>query len=85
MAGMNRAQIMMVATVKREIDKLVGHFNGDGYARFGVRGDEDCLTPVETAIRAMREFDEFLGSPVGADAFVKFLHSQLVEKGLVPA
>lgn len=82
---MNREQIMMQVVLKKEFQLLVSYFNGDGYSQFGFRGDGDGLSPVQTAIRAMREFDTFLGSPIGAEAHLKFQHAVLVEKGLVPA
>lgn len=70
---------------KGELHQLTDYFRADGWSRYGFRGDEDGLTPVAAAIRAMREFDEFLRDPVGSQAYVAFQHSKLVKAGLVPA
>jgi hypothetical protein len=64
---------------------LVEYFRDEGYSRFGFRGDGDGLTPEEAAIRAMREFDEFLKSDIGSEAYSKFLYWKLRIAKLVPA
>lgn len=86
---MNREQLMKGADAKREAVKqlleLIEYFNRDGYSRYGYRGDQDGLTPVKTAIRAMREYHDLLQTKAGSDAQTAMLHQQLVDKGLVPA
>ena len=95
---MNREQLMHARDCNREIaklnssvrlaeetKKLIEYFNADGYSRFGFAGDADGLSPVGTAIRALREYDRLLGTAAGSQAQVAMLHNDLVEKGLVPA
>ena len=43
------------AELEAELDKLVAFYRGEGYADFGQQGDNDGLSPADTAIRAMRE------------------------------
>ena len=50
------SQIGMTAVeCRNELRKLVEYLRGEGYADYGWRGDEAGWSPVETAIRAMRE------------------------------
>jgi hypothetical protein len=52
---MNEPLNMSTAECREEMRKLLNYFRGEGFAPFGNDGDHDCLTPAETAIRAMRE------------------------------
>lgn len=82
---MNREQIVRVSELGKELKKLIAYFNAEGYSRFGYRGDGDNLTPVDTAIRAMREYDALLRTDLGSAALNAKLYADVVAKGLVPS
>ncbi len=68
----------------QQVKMLIAYFNGKGYSRFGFNGDECGISPAQTAIAAMRDFDVLLKTEAGSQALTAMLHQRLIDKGLVP-
>lgn len=65
-------------------DQLTVYFSGEGYARFGWNGDECGMSPVQTALDALREYDALLKTDAGSKSLAAMLYQRLVDAGLVP-